>query len=159
MSIAAIQFGRDGGAFTLTTEQWLPRPLPEVFAFFSEAGNLDTLTPPWLCFEILTPRPIEMKVGALIDYRLRIRGVPIRWQSEITAWQPPHRFVDEQRRGPYRVWHHEHTFVERDGDTLVGDRVRYAVFGGALVERLFVRRDITTIFAYRQKKLTELFAR
>ncbi len=153
-----MTFGEDGGAFTLTTEQWLPRPLQEIFTFFANAGNLDALTPPWLRFEILTPRPIEMKVGARIDYRLRLRGLPVRWQSEITAWQPPFRFVDEQRRGPYRVWHHEHTFVERDGGTLVGDRVRYAVFGGALVERLFVRRDIATIFAYRHRRLGELFA-
>jgi ligand-binding SRPBCC domain-containing protein len=110
-----------------------------------------------LRFEILTPRPIEMKVGTRIDYRLRVLGLSVRWQSEITAWQPPHRFVDEQRRGPYRLWHHEHTFTEQDGGTLVGDHVQYAVLGGALVERLFVRRDITAIFAYRQQKLAALF--
>ncbi|MEI6083066.1 MAG: SRPBCC family protein [Verrucomicrobiota bacterium] len=152
-----INFGRDGKEFALTSEQWLSRPLPEIFAFFADAGNLDALTPPWLRFEILTPRPIAMQVGARIDYRLRIRGLPVRWQSEITTWQPPHRFVDEQRRGPYRVWHHEHAFTEQDGGTLVKDHVRYAVFGGALVERLFVRRDIATIFAYRQAKLAEMF--
>jgi len=153
-----MTFGKEGGAFTLTSEQWLPRPLPEVFAFFADAGNLDALTPSWLRFEILTPCPMEMKVGARIDYRLRIRGLPVRWQSEITTWQPPNRFVDEQRRGPYRVWHHEHAFTEQDGGTLVKDHVRYAVFGGALVERLFVRRDIATIFAYRQQKLNERFS-
>jgi ligand-binding SRPBCC domain-containing protein len=98
-----------------------------------------------------------MKVGTRIDYRLRVLGLSVRWQSEITAWQPPHRFVDEQRRGPYRLWHHEHTFTEQDGGTLVGDHVQYAVLGGALVERLFVRRDITAIFAYRQQKLAALF--
>jgi hypothetical protein len=143
--------------FTLEVEQWLPRPLAEIFAFFADAGNLDALTPAWLRFEILTPRPIEMRVGARIDYRLRLRGLPVRWQSEITVWQPPNRFVDEQRRGPYRVWHHEHTFTEQDGGTLVGDRVRYAVFGGAVIERLFVRRDLATIFAFRQAKLAERF--
>ena len=95
--------------------------------------------------------------SALIDYRLRLRGLPIRWRSEITTWQPPHRFVDEQRRGPYRMWIHEHTFTERDGGTLVGDHVRYAVPGGWLADRLLVRRDLETIFAYRQEKLTEIF--
>lgn len=152
-----LHWGRDAGFFTLTATQWLARPVSEVFPFFADAGNLNVLTPPWLRFEILTPRPISMKVGALIDYRLRLRGLPVRWQSEITAWQPPFRFVDEQRRGPYRLWHHEHTFREQDGGTLVEDHVRYAVLGGALVERLFVRRDITTIFTYRQQKLLAVF--
>jgi ligand-binding SRPBCC domain-containing protein len=152
-----MTFGKDGGAFTLTTEQWLPRPLAEVFTFFADAGNLDALTPPWLRFEILTPRPIEMRIGARIDYRLRLRGLPLRWQSEITAWQPPNRFVDEQRRGPYHVWIHEHSFAEQDGGTLVGDCVRYAVPCGWLADRLFVRRDIAKIFACRQGKLRELF--
>ena len=81
-------------------ELWLPRPLGEVFSFFADAGNLELLTPPQLNFHILTPRPLEMRVGLLIDYRLRVRGIPLRWQSEITAWEPPHRFVDEERRGP-----------------------------------------------------------
>lgn len=146
----------DGVAYADTTQQ-LPRPLGELFPFFADAGNLDVITPPWLRFAILTPRPIEMKVGTRIDYRLRVHGLPVRWQSEITAWQPPHRFVDEQRRGPYRAWSHEHTFTEQNGGTLVADHVRYAVLGGALIERLFVRRDIATIFAYRQQKLAALF--
>jgi len=152
-----IAFGRMDGAFTLTSEQWLPRPLPEVFAFFADAGNLDALTPGWLRFEILTPRPIAMRVGALIDYRLRLRGLPIRWQSEISEWSPPRRFVDEQRHGPYRLWHHTHTFAEVDGGTAVSDIVRYRVVGGALVNTLFVKRDLQKIFAYRQQKLAELF--
>ncbi len=152
-----ITFGREPDAFTLMTEQVLPRSLAEVFDFFSDAGNLDRLTPPWLHFEILTPRPIEMKVGALIDYRLRLRGLPIRWQSEISDWNPPHRFVDEQRRGPYRLWHHTHTFAEVDGGTAVRDIVRYRVPGGALANALFVRRDVRKIFGYRQQKLAALF--
>ncbi|MCU0308886.1 MAG: SRPBCC family protein [Chloroflexi bacterium] len=143
--------------FRLDSTMWLPRRLDEVFAFFADARNLETLTPPWLHFRILTPTPIEMRVGARIDYRLRIRGLPLRWQSEITAWDPPHRFLDEQRRGPYRLWVHEHTFAERDGGTEVRDRVTYAVPGGWLVERLLVGPDVRRIFAYRQETLARLF--
>lgn len=141
------------------TELWLPRPRAEVFEFFSNAGNLETLTPPWLRFSILTPQPIPMRKGALIDYKLRIHGIPVRWQTEITAWDPPARFVDEQRRGPYRVWIHEHTFEERDGGTLARDRVEYAAPGGWLVERLFVRGDVERIFRFRQETMAKLFAR
>ena len=157
MKTATIRLGRPaGGVFTLTSEQELPRPLPEVFAFFADAGNLDTLTPGWLRFEILTP-PVPMRGGALIDYRLRLRGLPIRWQSEITEWSPPHRFVDEQRRGPYRLWQHTHTFAAVEGGTVVGDLVRSRVIGGALANAVFVKRDLFKIFAYRQQKLAELF--
>ncbi len=143
---------------TLETEIWLPRPRAEIFRFFSDAGNLEVLTPPWLGFRILTPRPIEMKPGTRIEYRLKLRGLPLRWESEVTAWEPPARFVDEQRRGPYRLWIHEHRFDERDNGTLVRDRVRYAVWGGSLVNRFFVAPDLERIFAYRHKKLRELFA-
>jgi ligand-binding SRPBCC domain-containing protein len=144
--------------FELTTRLRLRRPVAEVFAFFADAGNLERLTPPWLSFEIRTPRPFEMRPGALIDYRLRIRGVPLSWRTEITAWEPPHRFVDEQLKGPYRQWIHEHTFEEQpDGTTLAGDRVRYAVLGGRLVNRLLVERDVRTIFAYREAQMRELF--
>src|SRR5229473_256824 len=99
------------------TEQWLPKPLDEVFAFFASAANLQILTPDWVGCSILTPEPIELRRGARIDYRLRLHGVPVRWQTEITAWEPPHRFVDEQRRGPYRVWVHEHLFDARADGT------------------------------------------
>ena len=97
---------------TLSSEVRLAVPIDQVFSFFADAYNLSVLTPPWLSFQVLTPRPIMMQVGMRIDYRLRIYGLPVRWQSEITAWQPPHRFVDEQRRGPYRLWVHEHRFQE-----------------------------------------------
>ena len=141
--------------FVLRNEVWLPRPIDEVFEFFSDAYNLETLTPPILRFEVLTPDPIRMETGTLIDYKLRLRGLPVRWQSEITAWEPPHRFVDEQRRGPYSMWVHEHTFVEKDGGTLAKDNVDYAVLGGALVNRLFVARDVRKIFEYRTERLLE----
>lgn len=154
--------GKTDGSFDwrpglLRAEQLIARPREEVFPFFADASNLEAITPPWLSFRIVTPRPIEMRVGARIDYKLRVRGLPLRWRSEITVWEPPHRFVDVQLRGPYRRWHHEHRFEERDGGTLVLDRVEYAVWGGSLVDRLFVARDVRTIFEYRRKLLAERF--
>jgi ligand-binding SRPBCC domain-containing protein len=143
--------------FTLTSKVWLPRPLDEVFPFFADARNLEELTPPWLRFEVLTPGPVSMAVGTRIAYRLRVHGIPIRWQSEITAWQPPHRFVDEQAHGPYRLWIHEHRFSERNGNTLAEDFVRYAVYGGAAVNRLLVARDVERIFEYRRQQMQQIF--
>jgi len=140
-----------------TAEQWLPIARDELFPFFADAWNLQELTPPWMNFHIVTPRPITMRVGALIDYRLRVRGFPLRWRSEITAWEPPVRFVDEARQGPFRRWIHEHRFEPRDGGTLAIDRVRYAVPGGALINWLLVRHDVARIFAYRSAKLRELY--
>jgi ligand-binding SRPBCC domain-containing protein len=143
--------------FELHSSVTLPRPLDEVFPFFSDARNLERLTPPWLRFSVLTPGPIEMRPGATIDYRLRLRGVPLRWRSEITVWEPPGRFVDEQRRGPYRLWSHEHCFEAVDGRTLAHDHVRYAVPGGWLADRLLVRRDLQRVFEYRRAVLRDLF--
>ena len=143
--------------FKLETELWLPCQREQVFPFFADAANLETITPPWLKFEVLTPLPIEMRAGLRIDYRLRLCGFPLRWQSEITAWEPPCRFVDEQRRGPYRAWIHEHTFEERDGGTLAKDIVRYDLLGGWLANQLFVRRDVERIFRFRQATLQEVF--
>lgn len=143
--------------YELQTRIRLPRPRPEVFEFFGDAANLQALTPPWLHFQILTPPPIEMKPGALIDYRLRVRGIPLRWRTRITSWNPPHRFVDEQLRGPYRLWVHEHTFEEDGGGTLAMDQVRYSVPGGALANRLLVARDLRKIFAFRHEVLRERF--
>ncbi len=143
--------------FNFSTELWLPHPREEIFDFFADAHNLQVLTPPWLNFEILTPRPIPMHAGALIDYQLRLRGMPVRWRTEITEWQPPFGFVDEQKRGPYRQWIHRHRFEEKDGGTFCQDDVRYAVPGGAIVNILFIRREVAMIFEFRRKKLVELF--
>lgn len=134
----------------------IPRPRGEVFAFFADAANLQRITPPWLKFRVLTPTPIAMAEGTLIDYRLRLHGVPLSWRTRISAWEPPHRFVDEQLRGPYRRWVHEHVFVEEDGGTTCLDRVEYAVPGGALVDRLFVRPDVERIFAFRRDALLRI---
>ena len=138
-------------------ELWLPRAREEVFAFFADAANLDTITPPWVRFHTVTPAPIKMGVGTIIDHRLRIRGIPVGWRSKITVWDPPRRFVDEQVRGPYRLWRHEHEFEERDGGTLVRDRVQYAVLFDFLVHELLVRRDVERIFDYRTDCLRRRF--
>ena len=138
-------------------ELLLPHSRDEIFPFFAEARNLETLTPPWLQFEVVTPQPIVMRAGALIDYRIRVHGLPLRWRTEIVEWNPPHRFVDVQLSGPYKLWHHTHTFEERNDLTLCRDDVRYWPRGGALIDWLFVRRDVERIFAFRQKKLRELF--
>jgi hypothetical protein len=149
--------GREGGIFTLETRTFLPHPVEVVFPFFADAGNLESITPPWLQFRILTPLRIEMRAGAFIEYRLRLHGVRMRWLTEITAWQPPNRFVDEQRRGPYRTWIHEHTFAAREGGCDMTDFVRYAVAGGRIVNSLFVRCELRRIFEYRAAKLREFF--
>jgi len=143
--------------FFLETELWLPRPRGEVFVFFTDAHNLEAITPPWLKFEVITPRPIAMRAGTLIDYRIRIHGVPVRWRTEITGWQPPYQFVDEQLHGPYQWWHHTHIFEERNGGTHCTDRVRYYPRGGALMNWLFVRHDVEKIFTYRRQRLVETF--
>ena len=115
------------------------------------------MTPAWLHFEILTPSVIEIRQGILLDYRLRLRGMPLGWQSEIAVWEPPHRFVDRQTRGPYSLWVHEHTFTEKDSGTLVGDKVEYAVPGGWLVQKFLVAPDLERIFQYRHRVLEEIF--
>jgi len=141
-----------------SAELWLPLPPERLFSFFGDVANLEAITPPWLHFEILTPQPNAMRAGALIDYRLRVHGLPLRWRTRINVWHPPHRFVDEQLRGPYRLWIHEHTFVARDGGTLARDQVRYAVPLDSLLHRWFVRPDIERIFRYRSAALQERFA-
>jgi ligand-binding SRPBCC domain-containing protein len=144
--------------FTLNRSQLIDRPIDEVFSFFADAKNLGTITPGWLDFRIATRAPIEMTEGVVIDYTLKLRGIPVRWQSEITAWEPPFRFVDEQRRGPYRYWIHEHEFeAVGETSTLVRDHVRYGVPGGTLVHKLFVEPDLERVFSYRAKKLDEIF--
>ena len=127
--------------FLFKSQRTLERPITEVFEFFSNAHNLAEITPPELHLEILTPAPIEMFAGTLIDYRLKLHGIPLRWQTEITEWNPPHFFLDEQRRGPYRLWRHTHTFDETEDGVVVGDSVEYAVWGNGVVNKLFVRPD------------------
>jgi ligand-binding SRPBCC domain-containing protein len=138
----------------LERKQRVELPLAEAFEFYGDARNLEAITPPFLGFRVTTPAPIEMREGALIEYRLRLHGLPIRWRTRIDRWEPPHRFVDVQVSGPYALWHHTHSF-EPDGDDAVwiGDRVRYAIpFGplGTLAGALLVNRDVERIFDFRR---------
>lgn len=144
-------------SYRLARSLVVPKPIDEVFEFFGDARNLERLTPGFLNFKILTPQPIVMRPGAMIDYRISLRGLPMRWRSEITEWNPPYSFVDEQRKGPYKNWVHRHTFAEEDGGTRVSDHVEYDVMGGALVQALFVKKDLERIFNYRLSVLGELF--
>jgi ligand-binding SRPBCC domain-containing protein len=144
------------GHFRLTTELFIARPRGEVFDFFSRAENLGRITPGWLDFRILTPLPLEMREGARIEYALRIRGVPVRWTTRISAWEPDVRFVDEQIRGPYRLWRHEHRFEDVPGGTICRDVVRFRVPGGKPVWWLFVRAQLDEIFSCRQERLKAL---
>ena len=140
----------------LRREQRLAVAPEHVFPFFADARNLEAITPPWLGFRVSTPGPIEMRAGTLIEYRLRLHGVPLRWRTRIAVWDPPHRFVDVQLSGPYRLWHHTHDFEPGPGGdgTVMRDTVRYALpFGaaGALAHRLLVKRDLAAIFDFRQE--------
>jgi ligand-binding SRPBCC domain-containing protein len=148
---------------TLIREQELPGTPEAVFAVFADARALEAITPPILRFEVVTPGEIEMRVGTLIAYRLRLHGVPISWLTSIQAWDPPHRFVDQQVRGPYAFWHHTHElFPSGAARTRMRDTVRYAIgFGplGELAHRLLVRRDLEAIFDFRRQKVAEMLSR
>lgn len=149
--------------YELRRVQLLPTSLERTFAFFADAGNLEAITPPFLRFRITSPLPIEMRAGALIEYRLRLFGVPFGWRTEIESFNPPRGFVDRQIRGPYALWHHTHTFREAPGTdgatTEMTDIVRYALrpaLFGPLAHALFVRRTLDRIFDYRAEKILEL---
>jgi ligand-binding SRPBCC domain-containing protein len=151
------------GHHVLRREQRLPRPPEVVFPFFADAGNLEAITPRFLEFRIVTPRPIAMRVGALIEYRLRLHGAPVSWLTRIEEWDtdPTHpRFVDMQLTGPYRLWHHTHEFApDGAGATIMRDTVRYALpYGplGEIARRAFVARDLERIFDHRRERVAEL---
>ena len=146
---------------TLRREQWIPRPIDEVFAFFADPRNLEEITPPWLGFRILAMDSGSISGGAKIRYRLRLHGIPFHWRTEIRRWDSPYRFVDVQRSGPYKHWHHTHRFEAHEGRTKMIDVVRYRLpFGllGRLGHACKVRGDVRRIFDYRRQRIHELFA-
>ena len=144
----------------LDREQRFAEPVEKVFEPFADAAKLEKLTPPWLHFRITSELPIEMGEGAIIEYRLRLHGIPVSWRTVIETWDPPHRFTDVQVRGPYALWHHTHTFAAAPGGgTLAHDRVRYSIGCGPLgdaAHRLFVRRDLERIFDFRREAVKRL---
>lgn len=153
-------FAEGPGVREFTSVQFVGRPVEEVFPFFSAASNLETITPPFLNFRIVGVSTPEIQEGTLIEYKLRIHGIPVTWQTRIEEWRPNQRFVDVQLRGPYKKWHHTHEFESIRGGTLMRDRVRYELPGGVigrLVGGAFVEKDVRSIFRYRQEKISELF--
>lgn len=160
MTLVAMR-GSEGGRFhVLERSQRLELEAERAFAFFADARNLEKITPAWLGFNVVTPSAIEMQPGALIDYRLKLHGLPVQWRTRIEVWEPPVRFVDVQVRGPYAAWEHTHTF-EPDGErtVVIRDRVRYALpLGpvGRLAHAAIVKRDLERIFDYRQQAVAEL---
>lgn len=145
----------------LETTTIIKRPLADVFDFFSKAENLNKLTPPEVHFTIVTPLPIKMFPGALIDYRIKLNGIPMKWQTKISVWNAPHQFVDEQIKGPYVRWHHTHSFKDLgNGTTQMIDRVEYLSPGWILeplINWLFVGKKVTQIFKYREQQLQHIF--
>ena len=140
-------------------EQRLPYPVERVFSFFAEAENLERITPPELRFGIVTPLPLVLRAETTIDYRLRLFGIPFRWRSVITEWDPPRAFTDEQVKGPYALWIHRHTFEPDRGGTVIRDRVRYKLPLGALgdLAHPLVRRQLLRIFDYRRRAVDTAF--
>ncbi|MGI8844994.1 MAG: SRPBCC family protein [Thermoleophilaceae bacterium] len=145
---------------TLKLEQLLPFPLAEVFPFFADAENLERITPPLLGFKVTNTEPVEMRAGAIIQYRMKLHGLPVDWLTRIDEWEPGVRFVDQQLVGPYRLWHHTHTFEERGEQTFMRDTVRYAMPMWPLGELAMplVRRDLKQIFDYRRDNVAPLLA-
>ena len=147
------------GVHVLATNQWVSAGLEDTFALFSDAANLEAITPPFMGFRILTPLPIDMHEGTLIEYRLRLFGIPVFWRSRIERWIPQHSFVDVQLRGPYARWVHTHTFTAEDGGTRVRDRVEYSLPFAPLsepVNALFVRPMVERIFRHRHETIARL---
>ncbi len=145
--------------YRLEAEMSIDLPRPDVFAVFADAMELERITPDWLNFSVVTPQPILMREGLVLDYRLKIHQVPVRWRTEICVWEPPFRFVDQQLRGPYKRWYHEHMFEDLgDGRTRVRDNVHYIPRGGKWLHHFMVRPDLEKIFRFRQDRIREIIA-
>ena len=147
-------------SYTLRREQWIERPIEEVFAFFADAHNLEEITPPWLGFTILSMSTASIEKGTTIRYHLRLHGIPLYWRTEICEWNRPHSFVDEQTNGPYKRWRHTHTFEAHGGRTKMIDEVEYLLplgILGQIVHAIKVRRDVSRIFDYRGVQIDARF--
>lgn len=146
----------------LTRNLTLDLPIEKVFEFFSDAVNLERITPPELNFRIVTPQPIDLKKGSLIDYKLKLRGIPMTWKTLISEWNPPYSFVDEALKSPYKQWIHRHTFAENEkGETEIEDEVRYRLPFEPLgdVAHFYVRKELNYIFDFRQKAVAEILVK
>ena len=161
--MTSVSIGREDDAYVLRADTRVAQRREEVFSFFAEAANLEAITPAFLGFKILTPLPIPMGTGTLIDYRISLRGIPMRWRTRIAAWEPPVRFVDEQIAGPYRLWVHEHTFADHGNGTICRDVVRYRLWAPpgveALLNRTLVAPDLHRIFTFRAQEMVRRFGR
>ena len=146
--------------YELDVEQFIDQPVEKVFEFFSRPENLEEITPPRLGFTIMTPSPIPMEKGSLIDYTIKILGFPVHWRTLITSYDPPHGFVDEQIKGPYVLWHHRHSFKKENSGTIIRDTVRYAVPLGIIdrfLNLIWIQKDLKDIFVYRRKFIENKF--
>ena len=146
--------------YKLKFKQVINSSLDDVFSFFSNPENLSKITPEKLGFNILTPTPIKMKEGQLIDYSIKLLGKKIRWRTMITEYIPKVKFVDQQLKGPYSMWHHTHEFRDLDGKVEMTDEIYYVMpFGvlGRLVNFLFVSRDLNNIFKHRVEIINKIF--
>ena len=146
--------------YILRREQWIERPIDEVFSFFADAHNLEEITPRWVGFKILSMSTDSIEEGTTIRYRLRLHGIPVHWRTEICEWNPPYCFVDEQTKGPYKLWRHTHRFEAQDRLTKMIDEVQYSLpFGilGRIIHSLKVCKDVSRIFDYRRERIDELF--
>lgn len=146
--------------FEINTKQYINKPLEVVFEFFSKPENLEMITPESLSFNILTPIPIRMEKGSLIDYTIRLFGIPIHWRSLISDYEPPFRFVDQQIKGPYTFWHHTHTFQAVEGGVEIIDKIKYSLpmgWLGTLVHSIWVRKDLEKIFEHRKTVIQNYF--
>ena len=148
---------REGNEYVLRSRIRLPHAREKVFPFFAEARNLEQITPSTVKFEVLTPDPIEMRVDARIEYKLKIKMFPVYWRTRITVWNPPESFEDVQEKGPYKQWIHQHVFLDEGETTLMDDIVRYRVPLGRIMNYLMVQRDVLGIFRYRQQAIRKIF--
>ena len=144
--------------YNLTAKLEIPKPIKEVFSFFSNPENLKILTPSKFNFKILCFENSPLQEGSLITHQIKIRGIPLKWTSLITKWDPPYLFEDVQKKGPYKQWIHQHIFHDLDGRTIVEDSIKYKVLGGEIIHNLFVKKDLISVFNYRTKILNEYFS-